>query len=273
MAPIKFDDTIKDKLEKRSLQPSSDAWNTLSDRLDTHEKKNSRRLFFYIGIAASIVGALFVTTQFFSSSEDHTVSPQIVDTKIKENQVKSDQITNLETPENSVVISDQDNIPEKENTKEFESPMASSIKNEAKVADISEEKQVTIKKENTTINDFKIKEVVAWIDNKTSIKNEAVVINKLTPEQVKVLDVVSQIKQLEADGIAATDQEIEGLLKQAEKDILKQRIYNETTRTVDAGALLQDVEQDLEQSFRTQVFEVLKSSYKTVKTAVAERNN
>ena len=70
-----------------------------------------------------------------------------------------------------------------------------------------------------------------------------------------------------------TDAEIEDLLKQAERDILRDRIYNETTRTVDADALLQDVEDDLEQSFRSKVFEGLKSSFKTVKTAVADRKN
>jgi len=41
---------------------------------------------------------------------------------------------------------------------------------------------------------------------------------------------------------------------------------------VDANALLQDVEAELQDSFRTRVFETLKSTFKTVKTAVADRN-
>ena len=45
------------------------------------------------------------------------------------------------------------------------------------------------------------------------------------------------------------------------------------TRTVDANALLQDVEEDLQQSFRSKVFEALQSGYESVITAVAERNN
>ena len=267
MAPIKFDDNIKDKLEKRSLQPSTDAWDRLSNRLDANDKKKSRSLFFYIGIAASIVGVLFVTTLFFNSSEDNFESPQVVDIEIEENQDK------LETPENVVVTSKDNNIQKKENLKEFIPQESSLIKNEPKIAQISEENKTTVKKEKVIINDFKMETVVAVIDTNASVKKEAVAINKLTLEQAKVLDVINKIELLNADGIAATDQEIEDLLKQAEKDILKQRIYNETTRTVDADALLQDVEQDLEQSFRTKVFEVLKSKYKTVKTAVAERNN
>jgi replicative DNA helicase len=78
---------------------------------------------------------------------------------------------------------------------------------------------------------------------------------------------------LETENGIVTDAEIDNLLKQAEREILREHLYNETTRIVDANALLQDVEDDLEQSFRTKVFEGLKSSYKTVLTAVTERNN
>ncbi|MFT6841986.1 MAG: hypothetical protein ACJASR_000751, partial [Psychroserpens sp.] len=85
--------------------------------------------------------------------------------------------------------------------------------------------------------------------------------------------VVNQIKNLTIKNGAITDAEIKNLLKQAERAILRERIYNKTSRTVDADALLQDVEDDLEQSFRTRVFDGLKSGYKSVITAVTERNN
>ena len=50
-------------------------------------------------------------------------------------------------------------------------------------------------------------------------------------------------------------------------------LIREGMKTVDANALLQDVESDLQQSFRNKIFEALKNSYETIKTAVAERNN
>ena len=34
MAPIKFEENLRDKLEERSLQPSANSWSKLSDRLD-----------------------------------------------------------------------------------------------------------------------------------------------------------------------------------------------------------------------------------------------
>ena len=42
---------------------------------------------------------------------------------------------------------------------------------------------------------------------------------------------------------------------------------------VDAEALLENVEAELDQSFRNKVFEAIKSSYNSVKTAVAQRND
>jgi len=96
---------------------------------------------------------------------------------------------------------------------------------------------------------------------------------KLTFENQKVQDVVAQIKTMNSNGSKISDAEIDSLLKKAQKEILSNRIYNEQTRMVDAKALLQDVEEDLQQSFRSKVFEALQSGYESVKTAVAERNN
>jgi len=275
MAPIKFDDNIKNKLEKRTIQPSSDAWNKLSSAINSEEKKSSRHLFFYIGIAASIIGVLFVSTLFFKSSEDNAITPQIVDTKIEEKQNVYEETINSEIPKTNIIVSEVKDIQKKEDSKIFENKVTkvSSIKNELKTAQVSEENDATLMNKKAKVNDFKIEQTVATIDNNSSVEKEAVALNKLTLEEAKILEVVNQIKQLELDGTTATDQEIEDLLKQAEKEILRQRIYDKTTRTVDADALLQDVEEDLEHSFRTKVFETLKSSYRTVKTAVAERNN
>lgn len=270
MAPVKFDENIKNKLEKRTLQPSSDAWNTLSEQLDAHDKKNSRSLFFYIGIAASIVGVLFVTTLFFKASEEQqSVSPTVVETELIEDINRAEPVNSLETVANS----SKDIIETNQETKEKVSPIQSSTKNEPKVAAISEENKTKSPNQKQPLDIIKTQESIASVNKLNTDKKVVTPLNKLTFEQVKANEVVAIIKSMEAEGAVITDAEIEDLLKQAEKEILRERIYNEITRTVDADALLQDVEDDLEQSFRTRVFESLKSSYKTVKTAVAERNN
>jgi len=95
----------------------------------------------------------------------------------------------------------------------------------------------------------------------------------LSFEDQKVKDVVAQIQQLQKDNKEVTTEEIDALLELAHKEITIQKLYNEATNKVDANALLQSVEDDLEQSFRAKVFDAIKSGYESVKTAVAERNN
>lgn len=273
MAPIKFDENIKNKLEKRTVQPSSDAWNTLSEQLDAHDKKNSRSLFFYIGIAASIVGVLFVTTLFFNASEEQSISPIVVETEAKENLDKTESMNAVNINDVELAERNSDLINTKVNREDNESVIQSSINNESKVAVISEENSLIEQNDKQPKSLIKSQESVALMDNTANDKKKEMTLNTLSFEQLKVKEVVAEITQLQANGNAVSDAEIETLLKQAEKEILRQRIYNETTRTVNADALLQDVEEDLEQSFRTQVFEGLLSRYKKVKSAVAERNN
>ena len=45
MSPIKFENDLKEKLEKRRVQPSVHAWETLQKRLDANESKKSHRSF------------------------------------------------------------------------------------------------------------------------------------------------------------------------------------------------------------------------------------
>ncbi|MFD2915567.1 hypothetical protein [Psychroserpens luteus] len=275
MAPIKFEENIKDKLEKRTVQPSIGAWDKLSTDLNANDKKNKRGLLFYISIAASIIGVLLVTTVMFNSSENQLGEPTIVDTNIKTSPYNVDAKDTNEAVEEEVVtkISEENKVEKEINH------IKSSIKNEPKLATTSNQSinnkteneiDKSIKDELISVNETK--QAVANLNTDTNKKVQSPV-SILTFEEAKAIEVVNQIKKLEIKNGIVTDTEIENLLKQAERDILRERIYNETTRTVDADALLQDVEDDLEQSFRTKVFEGLKSGFESVKTAVAERNN
>lgn len=241
MAPIKFEENIKDKLEKRTIQPSADAWQTLASRLDAKNNKKKSPYYLWLGVAASIVAIMFIASQLFVNNNNTTIeTPVIVNTnketikKIESENVlhKKDVLTN--------------NV-EKESVKELNIKTPKSEKTE--VAQLTKQKE-----------------------EKTVLPKE-VIVNKTSFEDLKVQQVVAQIQGLKDKGESVTDKDIDALLDQAQKEITLQNIYNETTKTVDANALLQDVESDLQQSFRDKVFNALKSSYNTVKTAVAERNN
>ncbi|MBP0903105.1 hypothetical protein ACFSKN_14115 [Mariniflexile gromovii] len=243
----KFDNNIKEKLEARSLQPSSHAWKKLSERLDHQDKKQNKKTFWWLGIAASMVGVLFVAFQFFNTE---AVKPKLVDspTVIQKNeniQVAVDEVETQEKvikePENK---SNQEKLPQKE-----------------KLMHHANEHPIAISRENNSVKAEK------------PIQLDKVNEESLTLEEQKIQDVVAKVQVLKSQNIEVTDAVIDNLLLEAQKEIRFKRMYNTTTGIVDANMLLQEVEEDLDQSFRSKVFEAIKASYSTVKSAVAQRNN
>ncbi len=238
MAPSNWDNHIKESLEKRQLQPSQDAWSKLQSRLESEEKRKSNKTFWWLGLAASIVGIVFISTLFFNKNEQ---------------------------PTNNIVVTPKTVIEAENNTKQPD------IINEQPIEIVEQIKEQP--KQNQPIHSDKIQDKQQLVET-TNIELEKPkedIINTFEDEKLK--EVVAKIQDLKNANDVVTEDEIDALLKDAEKAIFKEKIKNTNTQTFDADALLQDVEADLQQSFRAKVFEALKSSYETVKTAVAERNN
>lgn len=262
MAPIKFEDKLKDKLENRSLQPSLDAWDTLADRLDKEDKKNNNTKFWWIGMAASIVGLILVTIQFYKNTPSSEVLPTVVETKI-------------EVQNDAKLIPELDVINEFVSNSEVENDNVVNIAEVTSVAnnEITETQKSTIKdKAILPINEEPQDVIASLLEPKVEVDNN-ISVKLLSQEELKIIEIVDVVKLLQANESTVSEKEIDSLLKQAQREILKQRIYDETTKTVSADALLQDVEDELEHSFRDKVYEALKSSYNSAKTAVAERRN
>lgn len=253
MAPTKFENNIKEKLDKRALPPSADAWAKLSERLDQNKKRNTKP-FWWFGIAASIVGLLLVAFQVFKSDVDIDDVPKVVVTPevVKQDEIDKIAIDNVEIIEE---------VSEEIKLKKAEKPNQ-------------------IKKGTVKIQPNLIKETIAIAkENKMPkaeedrLKPEKNISENLTFEEQKIQDVVAQIKDLKANNSVVTDKTIDALLAEAQKDIALDKLYNDTTGVVDANVLLQDVEVELERSFRDKVFKALKENFISVKTAVAQRND
>lgn len=260
MAPIKFEEKLKEKLENRTLTPSADAWSTLTNKLDKENKKSNNAKFWWLGIAASIVGVVLITTQFYKDNADAKDLPVVVDTQT---------ILQSETETTNKSI---DVIPNSELKTEIIKDTQTNVATSTSDAKTIEAKK-TIKKASVITQPEISKEIIASNNNAKSKEENQTMIETLSQEELKIMEVVDAIKQLKTDKSSVSDREIDSLLKQAQREILKQRIFDESLKTVSAEALLQDVEVELEQSFRDKVFEALKSSYNSVKTAVAERRN
>ncbi len=253
MEPVKFEETIKNKLEKRAIKPSKNTWDRLSERLDDHDGKQTRIPVLWMGVAACIVGVLLIITQFFGREITKDETPKIADTPMVEMSNENHTVA-IETIDEKEV----ENIVSPKTKQTIKAPVKASplpeiiSKNEALIAGKREDLQDALKKEALS-----------------PVKEE---IEPLTFEEEKIQAVAKQIQQLKEDHMV-TNEAIDALLLEAQKEIRLNRLYNERTGVVNANQLLEDVEADLDQSFRNRVFEAIKTSYGTVKTAVAQRND
>lgn len=247
---MQWENNIKKTLEKRRIEPSAASWDSLVNRLDTADKKKTKMPFWWMGIAAGLIGVLLMTNVFFKDNPADAQKPVIVDVQKPVDKkplmepvsgqhlaTESETVKNVEMTEKETSINQ---FIKDKNTLDLATPIQSTI---AKTEKTATSEQVELEAEKQSFEDKKVSEIVA------------------------------QINEIKSQGQTVTDADIEALLLKAQKEITFQSVLKESTMTVDANSLLQDVESELQQSFRNKIFEALKNSYETVKTAVAERNN
>lgn len=248
MAPIKFEEDIREKLENRSVKPSENAWSKLSNRLDEQQEPKNNKPYWWLGLAASIIGVLLVASQFFNSKTHVEDLPELV-----------------ETPE--VIKQDSTRVIVKDVNK--------------RLNELDEKKHVIKETSKAFIGVKKTDEAVAVSKREKAVDTEehinkkpsSILKEKLSFEEQKIQDVVAQVQVLKEAQTVVTDADFDALLLQAQQEIRLNKFLNETTKMVDASALLQSVEYELDQSFREKVFKAIKASYNSVKTSVAQRNN
>lgn len=275
MAPIKFEDNIREKLQERELKPSPKTWEQLEAQL---ERQPQRRIkgYWWLGIAASVVG--IVTIGFLLNLNGATEVDSIlvdVDEKIEQ----QDPILRDKVLENEVVtnIEDEDVSETSKEVTPINIQSTEIISQEIASENIQE---TTNQGTNTT---KKIEEPV-FIQNKEASEAITVIeykgtnpIIQIKKEELhksfvdqKVEEVVAQIGK---DNTEITAEEIDALLANAQRELQTRKILNQASGKVDATALLDEVEFEIERSFRDKVFDALGDQFNKVRTAVSERNN
>ncbi|AUC84392.1 hypothetical protein CW731_03350 [Polaribacter sp. ALD11] len=78
MKTNKLDNSIKEKLANRSIEPSVSAWERLSAQLDEQPKQKKKGWFFYIGYAASILALVSIGIYTFSNEKKIESPKQII---------------------------------------------------------------------------------------------------------------------------------------------------------------------------------------------------
>lgn len=249
MAPFNFENNIREKLENRELKPSPDAWKKLEAQLDKKQPKKKTVGWYYL--AASVAVILIVSSIFLNQS---TVE---VDNKIvTENALEKDEVIEVK-PE---IVSD------------FSSPLkekkaSEEVKTEKQPKQTTENLKPLPPQKESEI-DKKIRKSEALADlpkEETPIPEEDKIFN------IKVKEVVASVKSLQNRNDEVTAEEVETLLNNARRDIQTQRILS--SPKVDATALLQEVEWELEKSFRDKVFDALGEGFQKIRTAISQRND
>lgn len=235
MEPNKLEKYIKENLEERTLTPSPGAWDRLSNRLDAkpHTKQRSLGVNAWLGIAACIVGIIWLAIGFGNKDVNLETNPIIVDNPQPINVEKSTDLKAIELDKSKAPI----------------------IKEPTNVDQIFE---IAL----TNIDEIE----------DTSAESISEMPNELTFEEQKIQEVVAEIQLLKESNSNVSDSEIDALLLKAQQEIHLNKLYN-NKGVVDAALLLQDVEAELDQSFRSKVFEAIKDGFGTVKSAIANRNN
>ena len=260
MAPIKFEEHVKEKLDEREIQPSAGSWDKLSSRLDDSEKSSGRKLWIS-AIAAVVV--LLIASTLYIDQQQHNTYP-VVNTPAEDMIDKKDNNKPFKEP---VQVASEEKVEEKiQNEKRSEIIAPRPVQEEQKVAEST-----------NPVKAEKIEEVISKPSSKRqliepiSIEPAVIAENSSTELSAKVQEVLQKIKNEQEKSGDLTNAEVDALLAEAAMEISDQRnLYSEGA--VSADALLADVEYEVDQSFRKEVFDFLKEEFLKAKTAVATRN-
>ncbi|WP_111709024.1 hypothetical protein [Lutibacter citreus] len=255
MEPYKFEQDIKNKLEKRTIKPTKGSWDSLANSLKYKEDKKKNKLLILMGVAASIVGVLFIVSLFFNK-ENEKIMPTVVTVPAHEKKESTIQIK-----AEKLVVEEQhiEELKSNENNTQEKSVLKPIYKAEieSKIAAADTEKPII------KVNDI----------SKIEVKEELEVSSNIDDENQEIELVINKIEELKTNHFSVSTSDVDLLLKNAQKELALQKIYNENIKIVDAYKLLQDVEADLDKSTRVKFLETLKMNYESMKTVIAQRNN
>ena len=235
MEPNNFEKDFRKKINQRTIEPSDKAWDRLDAMLNIVENKKPKKRKIWLYVAASITGFLLIGTVFFIQNKNNNTIPQN-NVTIEEN-IQKDSVVK---PDNNVLH------PVK------------SAENEVAVV------------EETTIKNNKKSEKKLNQESVSTLKNqvaESSVIIKNNPSN----------QSINSNGNIQNPQNetVEKVFDTTEKNVLAENSAKPKTKLkvkVNANDLLNQVDGELELSFREKVIATVNKNYQTVKVAVANRN-
>ncbi len=240
MEPNNFEKDFREKLNQREIEPSNKAWDRLDAMLSVAEEnkpikldsKKSKRKWLFI--AASLIGFLLVGTLFFNQNKNAVKTPETVVVE-KETETQKESVT-------EPVLNNVD-----------------SVKTEIAIAEKTSEESINKGSANNPTS------------NKT-IKKES---NQIAESSIIIKN--NQEKQSTNNPILIAEtskqENVDQLLETAETKILAENAVKTKSKIkINSNDLLDQVDGELELSFREKMIAKINKSYHTVKVAVENRN-
>lgn len=252
MGQLKFERKFREKLNEREIDPKASSWEELSVRLDSEEKKRNP-FFWWVGIAATIIGGILIFGSFFNEPKADT--PEIVNVPTE----KAEQIENRNQQNTSEDV-EPEAIAFEESEAINETPASENILKD------SEEQEPSIRQNKSSVaavyKSSKVQEPV--------LEPEIIVAGvQEIPQSIR--NTGSEVVLKERRG-NVTDAEVDALLAEASSQLKYSREQKVFSEKITANALLWDVEMEMEASFREKVFEVVKDGLIKARIAVTNRN-
>jgi hypothetical protein len=255
---------IKNKLEERTIEVSENSWDKLASQLDANDKKKKRIGFYpYAACLALLVGfVIFMITKNVGNS----VSETVVETETELNNT----IPKVEMKEETIptVI---EKIIIKNNTIAIQESAPKVIDNEVVVSKSIPKEKEQLRKELQK----EIQNAVVVNEKETSPK----ILETVIAQKEGAIDPNKELKASiialsASEKVAITDEEIDALLKDAQKSIQHLNIQDtiDITTIVSADDLLYEVEYELDRSFKQKVFELIKSNIQKTRLVIADSN-
>ncbi|HEA28521.1 MAG TPA: hypothetical protein ENH91_00750 [Leeuwenhoekiella sp.] len=257
MAPMKFEENMKEKLASRTIKPSAEAWERVASELDEKPKRRSSKIRYWGLIAAGFIGVLILAGGLFFTAEKADIQP---------------------------IVDAANEIEAGPKTKPQEKIVPKTRQNQLKITENQDEKLINqrLKRQNTAQNpvkpeprlDIPLQPKEQMVEAETPIKNN----QNFDPSiehsiDLEVNRLLAQVDSMGQNSMEVTDAQVDALLAQARVVLIKNRAYEEQTQSLSATALLQDVEQELDRSFRDRIFEALKDRFIKAREAIASRND
>ena len=247
MAPIKFEEHVKEKLDEREIRPSAGSWDKLNSSLDKSQKSSGGK--WWMSAAAAVVVLMISSLLFLDQQNENT--PVIVEEPAENGLNENSEKAKFEQPV-EIASEEQEKIQE--------------LKPSNKIEESKPEKR----KESTGV-------VAANVSNKRQPVESVSIIQTRVNEGAEafysedIQALIASVVKGDGSGKQVSEDEVEALLAEARREVSREAKMAGNS-ALDPDELLAQAEDEIYQSFKEKIFNVLKDGYQKAVIAVSNRN-